>query len=332
MISRMPRYGVVMERRHEFFRQAVVADLTGEQYRVLLRLLSNEVDGEIVVKQNELADDLDMTESNVSRSIKALIEAGLVTKYPGRFPDSLPVFRIEKPKKASHLGLALDAEAAWNALYDAHVLFAKELYTVHASLGIFRIIGLNTKKLKGAGTEYVRFSSILSQRAVVLGIESLFERRNDGAGLCSVRGILALAQNVELKNLEAPKRFVRKYGIDPSSDWRSDVENVLEKQRPLIASCAKHTSKARNRRMAHLAQDAADAESFVLPSIDTLERVVQFAYDFYVFIATGFLQSANGAELHDKVAKSLFTMLKERFEIHDARYDFEEEAAPLGSR
>lgn len=81
------------------------------------------------------------------------------------------------------------------------------------------------------------------------------------------------------------------------------------------------------------AQDAADdAQSFVLPGIDTLERVIQFAYDFYEFIATGFLQNANGAEPHDKVDKSLFMMLKELFEIHDARYDFEEEAAPPGSR
>jgi DNA-binding MarR family transcriptional regulator len=59
------------------FWQAVMADLTGEQYKVLLRLLSSEVGGEIVVKQNELAGDLEMTESNVSRSAKELSFSGL---------------------------------------------------------------------------------------------------------------------------------------------------------------------------------------------------------------------------------------------------------------
>ena len=69
-----------MERKREFFAHATRANLTGEQARVLLCLLSQEADGDISLRQNEVAEILGMTESNVSRSIKALKEAGLLNK------------------------------------------------------------------------------------------------------------------------------------------------------------------------------------------------------------------------------------------------------------
>ena len=85
-----------MDRRREFFAHATEANLTGEQCRVLLCLLSHESDGDISLRQNEIADILGLTESNVSRSIKALKEAGLLSKKdaPGR--DGKPVFMIDK--------------------------------------------------------------------------------------------------------------------------------------------------------------------------------------------------------------------------------------------
>lgn len=85
-----------MERKHKFFAHAVEANLTGEQARVLLCLLSHEYDGDIWLKQNDIADTLGMTESNVSRSIKALKEAGLINKQDAAGRDGKPVFQIEK--------------------------------------------------------------------------------------------------------------------------------------------------------------------------------------------------------------------------------------------
>ena len=72
----------------EFFAHVTQADLTGEQLRVLCCLLSREADGEIGLRQNQVADTLGITESNVSRSIKALKEAA---GYDGK-----PVLQIEK--------------------------------------------------------------------------------------------------------------------------------------------------------------------------------------------------------------------------------------------
>ncbi|GEM_PF-1890548 len=224
------------------------------------------------------------------------------------------------------LGMSTDSAVpsesiAWDALYDAHVLFIKELYTVRASLDIFKIVGLNTNSIKGPGAEFLRFSSLLSQKAIVLGIESLFERTNDGSGLCSVRGLLSLARFVPLKDTEAPKAFVSKYGITPTTNWLADIEKVLEKQRPVVAACTRLTSKIRNQRMAHLAQLHPDAKPHMLPGVDACEQVIQFAYDFYLFIATGFLHSA-GADLTKRVGTSLFSLLKKRFEIDGALQDF----------
>lgn len=217
-----------------------------------------------------------------------------------------------------------EQKAAWDALYEAHVLYIKELANVHYALSIFKIIGLNTNKLRGSGTEFLRFSSVLAQRTLVLGIESLFERTNSGNGLCSVRGLRGLAEKVPLTNDRAAYRFLTKYGVQPTSDWQVDVEKVLDQQRPLVAECTRHTSRTRNQRMAHLVQTGTEPSApLYLPSIDVLEKVVTFAHDFYVFIASGFLQGS-GAELPDHVGNSLLGMLKERFQITDALSDFPE--------
>ncbi len=48
------------------------------------------------VKQNEIAEELGLTESNVFRSIKALTEAGLISKQVTKGFDGRPVFHVEK--------------------------------------------------------------------------------------------------------------------------------------------------------------------------------------------------------------------------------------------
>ena len=63
-----------MEKHREFFAHVTKAKLTGEQLRVLCCLLSKEADCEIGMKQNEVAEILGLTESNVSRAIRALKE------------------------------------------------------------------------------------------------------------------------------------------------------------------------------------------------------------------------------------------------------------------
>src|SRR5262249_25739265 len=86
----------VMDRKHEFFDHAVKANLTGEQARVLFRLLASEYDGVMGIKQNQIAEELGMPESNVSRSIKALTAAGLISKQVTQGFDGRPVFQIDK--------------------------------------------------------------------------------------------------------------------------------------------------------------------------------------------------------------------------------------------
>ncbi len=308
----------------EFFGAAAKANLTGEQSKILMCLLSYEVDGEIAIKQNAVAEELGLTESNVSRSIKALMDAGLISRSAEKGVDNLSLFQVERKTRRGEVNDVDDPEAALDALYDAHVLFAKELHIVNSSLAVLRIVGLNTKKLRGPGTEFLRFARLQSERVIVLGIESLFERKDEGAGLCSLRGLLGLTRNVTLLNPEAVKRFAVKYGVQPTADWRVDIECALNRQRPLVMSCTRHTSRLRNRRIAHLSQPVAEAERFVLPSVGVCEQVIEFAYDFYVFIATGFLRSSSGAELHSKVGESLYALLTKRFEMKDALYDFED--------
>jgi hypothetical protein len=208
----------------------------------------------------------------------------------------------------------------WNALYDAHVLYIKELAIASQSFDIYRVAGINNGKLIGAGSEFVRFSSMLAQGRFVMGIESLFERKDDGVGLCSIRGLLSLAQRVPLNISAAHIEFVEKYGVKPTSDWSVDVEEVLRKERPAVAECLRLTSKLRNYRLAHLVQPSQDEQTLMIPGIDASEKIISFAYDFYCFISRGFLQS-QGAQLPDRAGRSLIGLLKQRFQLEDIQWN-----------
>lgn len=209
----------------------------------------------------------------------------------------------------------------WISLYEAHVLYMKELVLVSQSFDVYRVIGINVKQIHGPGKEFVAFSSLLAQHKFVTGIESLFERTDDGAGLCSIRGLLALAERVPLSNAAAHAEFVEKYGVNASANWLVDVETVLAKERPMVKECLSLTSKLRNNRVAHLAQPTVANQAQMMPSLDTSEKILSFAYDFYCFIARGFLYS-QGAEIPETAGYSLLEMLKKRFSIENVVWDF----------
>lgn len=222
-------------------------------------------------------------------------------------------------------GASCQYSPAWNALYDAHVLYIKELAIVYQSFCIFRVAGINTNTIKGPGREFVRFSAMLGQRSFAVGITSLFERKDEGTGLCSVRGLLSLTEGVPLLNQRAHVQFVEKYGIAPTDDWMKDVVKVLEKAGPIAQKCLSLTKKLRNTRIAHLEQPQREAPPAMLPSIDDCEKIIRLAYDFYLFIACGFLHS-NGAALEDRAGTSLLQLLHQRFDCPDAKYDLPLEA------
>lgn len=78
-----------------FFLHVIDSKLTGEQLRVLMCMLTTEADGVIGIKQNEIAEMLGIAEPNVSRSIKALAEAGLLSKKVTKGFDGRPVWHID---------------------------------------------------------------------------------------------------------------------------------------------------------------------------------------------------------------------------------------------
>lgn len=84
-----------MDGKHFFFKHVVTSNLTGEQLRVLMCMLTTEMDGVIGIKQIEIADMLNIAESNVSRSIKALTEAGLLSKKIEKGFDGRPIWHID---------------------------------------------------------------------------------------------------------------------------------------------------------------------------------------------------------------------------------------------
>ena len=84
-----------MNAKHFFFQHVIKSNLTGEQLRVLICMLTTEYDGVIGIKQREIGEMLGMSESNVSRSIKALTEAGLFSKKEKKASDGRPIWTID---------------------------------------------------------------------------------------------------------------------------------------------------------------------------------------------------------------------------------------------
>ena len=83
----------MIAKRH-FFRHVASSSLTGEQLRVLMCLLSRESDGDIEIWQREIAEMLGLAEPNVSRSIKALIKAGILSEKVAPGYKDIPIFKI----------------------------------------------------------------------------------------------------------------------------------------------------------------------------------------------------------------------------------------------
>lgn len=210
------------------------------------------------------------------------------------------------------------AEEHLSALDQANTTLGLELKEVHECLTIFRVLGINSRKIQGVGAQYLKYTSMLSQRTLVIGLENIFERGKDGYGLCSIRGVFSLAKKTDLQHQYALEAFLSAYGVQPSSDWKYDVEQVLKKMRPINKKRLAPISTARNNRMAHLTQGP---RNLTLPCIHDLEQLIKFAHDFHVFIAQAFINSS-GFPLDDNYGRSLFGLLKERFE--DAKFDFDE--------
>lgn len=239
-------------------------------------------------------------------------------------------------------------DPAYDALWDASEVLIKEIYMVHASMRIWRVVGINVKSIHASGKEYINFSSMLAQRTIVMGIESIFERtekkkkkcrcqRTKTASelccceltaadpeLCSLRGVLALAERVPLRQPRAQHVFASKYGVPVTDDWRADVEGVMKKQSKFVAECMKHTGRIRNQRFAHLAQPKSGMPAYMLPAVGHVEQLMEFAHDFHTFISVGFLHSASGTPMRESIGHSLLGLLKKRFGIEDAQWDFPE--------
>lgn len=88
----MDGYPAKLKRRAGQKRCESASNFTGEQLQVLTCMLTTEMDGVIGIKQKEIAKMLNIAESNVSRSIKALTEAGLLSKKVERGYNGLPLW------------------------------------------------------------------------------------------------------------------------------------------------------------------------------------------------------------------------------------------------
>lgn len=189
-----------------------------------------------------------------------------------------------------------------------NVQLGKELWLIHSSLAIYRVIGLNAQAIP-RGDSFFGFAQNQSLSAVALGLGKVFEREQpDGYELCSVGGVFRLAKAVELQNSSAAAKFVSHYGVASSDDWVFDVDQVFSAQRPRIATHMCVIDRVRNTRLAHIQQMAHEGN---LPSIAAFEELLSFAFSFHSFINEAFLSVHSHPTLTDtQVETGLLRLLK----------------------
>jgi len=193
-------------------------------------------------------------------------------------------------------------------LDETNVQLGKELWLIHSTPAVYRVIGLNAGAIPRA-KGFFGFVQNQSLSAVALGLGKVFEREKpDGYELCSVGGVLRLAKAVQIQNSAAAEAFARRYGVAPSADWVHDIAEVFSRQRPRIRDHMAVIDRVRNTRLAHIQQMAPEA---ALPSIAAFEELLAFAFSFHSFVNEAFLNVHSHPTLTDtQVEGSLLQVLK----------------------
>jgi hypothetical protein len=184
----------------------------------------------------------------------------------------------------------------------------KELWLIHSSLAIYRVVGLNVKAIPH-GDGFFGFVQNQSLSVVTLGLGKVFEREQpDGYELCSIGGVFRLAKAVPIQNASVAAEFVRQHGVNASADWVSDVDQVFSSSRPRIAAHMRAIDRVRNTRLAHIQQVAPEGN---LPSIAAFEELLSFAFGFHSFVNEAFLDVHPHPTLTDRqVETGLLRTLK----------------------
>lgn len=200
-----------------------------------------------------------------------------------------------------------------------NVQLGKELWLIHSSLAIYRVIGLNAKAIP-RGDSFFGFVQNQSLSAVALGLGKVFEREQpDDYELCSVGGVFRLAKAVPIQNSSVAAEFVRRYGVNASADWVSDVDQVFSSQRPRIAAQMQAIDRVRNTRLAHIQQMAPEGN---LPSIAAFEELLSFAFGFHSFINEAFLNVHPHPTLTDRQVETGLLRILKAIGVTDPRSQF----------
>jgi hypothetical protein len=201
-------------------------------------------------------------------------------------------------------------------LDETNIQLGKELWLIHSSLAVYRVIGLNAGTIRvRPGHGFFGFVQNQTLSAVALGLGKVFEREQpNGYELCSVGGVFRLAKAVKIQDSSAAAEFVMRYGVTPSSDWIRDVDQVFSVQRSWILGHMRVIDRVRNTRLAHIQQMAPEGN---LPSVAAFEELLTFAFNFHSFINEAFLSVHSHPTLNDEQVETGLLRVLEMIGVTD---------------
>ena len=184
--------------------------------------------------------------------------------------------------------------------------FRDELLFAKYCLDTYKIIGLNARDINDAKTFYGHVQR-MSHLHIAMSLAKIYERETSHH-LCSIAGICRLLVAREVRNQAAIDGLARKYSVQPTADWQSDLALIRKQQGTKLRRPIATIRKLRNTRLAHL---AAGPTTDVAPSIAAFEALLEFPIDLYSAVRDGFENVSTHKILQDnRQANSLTKILR----------------------
>lgn len=218
-------------------------------------------------------------------------------------------------------------------LDDKTIELGKALYNLKCALDIYKIIGINTTKIKAIGSGQSFFWQVqqLSLDFYVLGICKVFEE-NKKHKLNSLLAVLRVAEVCNPRDESPLRDFVDKYRTSCEQKEENRLNSAIAELRDIYTHYYREHFKkdgrlkiVRDKMLAHSEDMSDGVKPKNLPSYDLMERLLFFAVDMHSAICRAYLSVHPHLIKDDKKVFSSTRTVLEKFGVSNVKTKFEDE-------
>jgi len=199
-------------------------------------------------------------------------------------------------------------EKSLRELDEANIELSKSLLTIHNSIAVYSIIGLNAERIE-KGHTYFGFVQQQQVEFIAIGLSKVFEQEKTYR-LNSIPSILRFIESNEIlpTNPHAVSNYLGQWKNETSRAWTHDVKRMLDSQYSKYKIEIRRIKEARD---THVAHSQAGIPRKDLPSVAVFHELLALAFGFHDFVNSGFINTHSHPILTDtSVQNSLANVLR----------------------